>query len=207
MGIVLSRSTTSLTRNRGISKIQNMNKILQATHFAAERHSHQRRKNVEASPYINHPIEVAFHLSSVGGITDEDILIAALLHDTVEDTATDREEIASLFGENVASLVMECTDDRNLPKAERKRLQIVNAPGKSPGAKMIKIADKTCNLRSILSDPPKDWPLSRQYEYFIWADKVVSGLLGHNTFLDDEVKHILDTGLLKLKNTSVDPLN
>jgi guanosine-3',5'-bis(diphosphate) 3'-pyrophosphohydrolase len=178
-----------------------MNRILQATHFAAEKHSQQRRKNTEASPYINHPIEVAFHLSSVGGIFDEEILIAALLHDTIEDTETSQEEIASLFGETVASLVAECTDDKSLPKSERKRLQIENAPKKSPGAKMIKIADKTCNLRSILSDPPKDWPLSRQYDYFVWAEKVVSGLLGHNSSLDDAVDRVLCVGLRKLKPT------
>lgn len=176
-----------------------MNRILQATHFAAEKHSRQRRKNTAGSPYINHPIEVAFHLSSVGGITDEDILLAALLHDTIEDTETSRDEIIYLFGEAVASLVMECTDDKSLPKLERKRLQIENAPKKSPGAKMIKIADKTCNLRSILSDPPEDWPLSRQHEYFVWAEKVVSGLLGHNASLDDEVTRILGIGLQKLK--------
>ncbi len=176
-----------------------MNRILQAINFAAAKHSQQRRKNAEGSPYINHPIEVAFHLSSVGGVIDEDILIAALLHDTIEDTDTTREEIGLLFGESVAALVSECTDDKSLPKMERKRLQIENAPQKSPGAKMIKIADKTCNLRSILSDPPRDWPLSRQHAYFVWAEKVVSGLLGHNASLDDEVKRVLNTGLHKLK--------
>jgi guanosine-3',5'-bis(diphosphate) 3'-pyrophosphohydrolase len=176
-----------------------MNRILQATNFAATKHSQQRRKNAEASPYINHPIEVAFHLSSVGEVIDEDILIAALLHDTIEDTDTSREEIERLFGEAVATLVCECTDDKSLPKMERKRLQIENAPTKSPGAKMIKIADKTCNLRSILADPPKDWPLLRQHEYFVWAEKVVSGLLGHNVALDNEVKRVLSIGLTQLK--------
>ncbi len=175
-----------------------MRRILQATSFAAEKHAQQRRKNTAASPYINHPIEVAFHLSSVGGIVDEDILIAALLHDTIEDTDTSKAEITQLFGDAVAALVSECTDDKSLPKVERKRLQIVNAPKKSPGAKMIKIADKTCNLRSILSDPPQGWSLSRQYEYFVWAENVVSGLLGHNAALDDEVKRVLSLGLEQL---------
>ncbi|WP_411825544.1 HD domain-containing protein [Luteolibacter sp. AS25] len=176
-----------------------MNRILQATNFAAQKHSQQRRKNAECSPYINHPIEVASHLSSVGGVTDEDVLIAALLHDTIEDTETTRDEIAATFGENVASLVVECTDDKSLPKMERKQKQIETAPKKTPGAKMIKISDKTCNLRSLLSDPPENWPQSRQYDYFLWAEKVVSGLLGHNEPLDQLVTQILAEGLATLK--------
>ena len=175
-----------------------MNRILQATDFAARKHSSQRRKNRDSSPYINHPVEVAFHLSSVGNIEEEDILIAALLHDTIEDTETSREEIASIFGESVASLVVECSDDKDLPKLERKRLQIENAPHKSSGAKMIKIADKTCNLRSILSDPPRDWPQQRQYEYFQWAEQVVAGLLGENKALDYGVQKVLQEGISQL---------
>jgi len=137
-----------------------MNRILQAVHFAAVKHTAQRRKNADATPYINHPIEVADHLANIGGVTDEDILIAALLHDTIEDTETTRDEIAALFGERVADLVAECTDDKSLDKAERKRLQIIHALEKSPGAKVIKIADKTCNLRSILVDPRRAGPFS-----------------------------------------------
>ncbi len=184
---------------------KSMSQILQAAYFASAKHSCQRRKNAEASPYINHPIEVAHHLSSVGGIVDEDILVAALLHDTIEDTATTREEIARDFGERVATWVVECTDDKSLPKVERKHLQIANAQKKSPQAKMIKIADKTCNLRSILADPPKDWPPSRQYDYFVWAEKVVSGLLGHNASLDAEVRQVLETGLSLLKPVAPAP--
>jgi guanosine-3',5'-bis(diphosphate) 3'-pyrophosphohydrolase len=176
-----------------------MNRLLHAANFASLKHSSQRRKNAEASPYINHPIEVAYHLSSVGGVVDEDVLVAALLHDTIEDTATTREEIVRDFGERVAALVVECTDDKSLPKMERKHLQIVNAPKKSDAAKMIKIADKTCNLRSILSDPPEDWSLSRQYDYFIWAERVVAGLLGHNARLDTEVRQVLEKGLRQLR--------
>lgn len=175
-----------------------MNRILQATDFAAKKHSAQRNKNAEASPYINHPIEVAFLLASVGGVDDEDILIAALLHDTIEDTQTTRDEIVALFGEAVAALVVECTDDMSLPKVERKRLQVEHAPEKSSGAKMIKIADKTSNLRTILSDPPEDWPVRRQYDYFVWAEQVVAGLLGQNKALDDEVKRVLSEGMSKL---------
>jgi guanosine-3',5'-bis(diphosphate) 3'-pyrophosphohydrolase len=175
-----------------------MKQLLKAAHFAAQKHSRQRRKNVDASPYINHPIEVAEHLSRVGCIDDEEILIAALLHDTIEDTKTTQEEIIAEFGDRVASLVLECTDDKNLEKLERKRLQVVNAGHKSPDAKMIKISDKTCNLRSILSDPPRGWSLNRQKEYFLWAQQVVSGLLGVNQALDDCVQSVLQEGLQKL---------
>ena len=175
-----------------------MNKLLAAAHFAAEKHADQRRKNTGQSPYINHPIEVAEHLSRVGGVTDEEILIAALLHDTIEDTDTTEAEIREAFGDEVLSLVVECTDDKSLEKAERKRLQIVNAPKKSPGAKQIKIADKTCNLQSILDDPPDGWPLSRQLEYFQWASQVVAGLKGVNARLDEEVERVLQAGLAKL---------
>ena len=172
--------------------------LLQATLFAANKHSSQRRKNPAKSPYINHPIEVAEHLQRVGGITDDAILIAALLHDTIEDTDTSADEIREQFGDAVLALVLECTDDKSLPKQQRKRLQIVNAPHKSDGAKLIKISDKTCNLRSILDDPPSDWQLSRQQEYFTWAGQVVAGLRGINTALDNAFDHVFNTGREKL---------
>lgn len=175
-----------------------MNRILQATHFAALKHTDQRRKNPAASPYINHPAEVAWLLSSVGGIEDENVLIAALLHDTIEDTETSREEIVIQFGEHVARLVCECTDDKSLAKAERKRLQIENAPHKSHGAKCIKLADKLSNLKSMLSEPPLDWPVERQREYFIWAEKVVAGLRGVNLALEQELDKVFQQGFLKL---------
>ena len=172
-----------------------MHRLLQATRFAAEKHAQQRRKNEAATPYVNHPIEVAEHLAIVGRIVDEDILIAALLHDTIEDTETTPDEIEQLFGTRAAGIVLECTDDKSLAKAERKRLQIVNAPYKSPAAKCVKIADKTCNLTSILVDPPVGWSLARQLEYFQWAEQVVNGLAGINEHLDHSVRQILTRGL------------
>ncbi|MCA9189196.1 MAG: bifunctional (p)ppGpp synthetase/guanosine-3',5'-bis(diphosphate) 3'-pyrophosphohydrolase [Planctomycetales bacterium] len=175
-----------------------MNRILAAAHFAASKHTQQRRKNDAATPYINHPIEVAEHLSRVGGVTDEDVLIAALLHDTVEDTDTTCEEIEQRFGPRTASIVMECNDDKSLPKSERKRLQVVTAAKKSDAAKLVKIADKTCNLRSLLADPPTDWNLDRQREYFLWAEQVVAGLLGINDQLDNAVRDVLDEGKQRL---------
>lgn len=171
-----------------------MELLLAAAKFAAAKHSRQRRKDSEATPYINHPIEVAEHLARVGGIDDEEIIIAALLHDTVEDTATTVDEIRERFGERVARIVMECTDDKVLEKSERKRLQIENAPHKSIEAKCVKIADKTCNLKSILLDPPVNWSVQRQIDYFAWAESVVAGLVGVNVGLDDAVLSVLHEG-------------
>jgi len=171
-----------------------MKRILQAARFAAERHAEQRRKNPAATPYINHPLEVAEHLSTRGGIDDEDLLVAALLHDTLEDTATRPEELEAMFGERVRSLVEECSDDKGLEKAERKRLQIAKAPHKSPGARLIKIADKTCNLRSILADPPDGWSRERQAEYFAWAEQVLEGLFGVHEELERLARKVLAEG-------------
>lgn len=144
--------------------------------FAAERHSNQRRKDAEASPYINHPIALAHLLATVGGVEDLNVLRAAILHDTVEDTETTEVEIRERFGDEVAEMVMEVTDDTSLPKQRRKELQVENAPHKSQGAAMIKLADKTCNLRDIATAPPADWPLLRRQEYFDLARRVVDGL-------------------------------
>ncbi|MFM7317203.1 MAG: HD domain-containing protein [bacterium] len=177
-----------------------MNRILQATLFAAKKHTNQRRKDPSASPYINHPLEVAWILSSIGAIVDEDVLIAALLHDTIEDTQTTREEIEFAFGERVAGFVCECTDDKLLPKEERKRLQIENAPKKSNEAKCIKIADKIANLKSVMIAPPMDWSIDRQIDYLNWAGNVVAGLKGVNQSLDEEFELIWHDGSKKLQN-------
>jgi len=171
--------------------------VLRAAHFAATKHADQRRKNAAATPYINHPLEVAEHLCRVGGVTDETVLAAALLHDTIEDTATSYEELQAAFGSRIADLVQECTDDKSLPKAERKRRQIERAPFKSADAKQITVADKSCNLRSILADPPAGWPAARQREYFDWAARVVAGLRGSNPALDEEVAAVLAEGRVK----------
>ncbi len=148
--------------------------VIRAAHFAAVRHASQRRKGEAAEPYVNHLLEVA-HLVAEAGL-DTATVTAALLHDTVEDTATTREELVAEFGETVAAMVMELTDDKSLPKAERKRLQVERAPHKSAGAQAIKAADKISNLRSILDSPPSDWDEQRKREYFAFAKAVVDGL-------------------------------
>ena len=158
---------------------------MRATLFAAEKHRDQRRKGIEASPYINHPIQVAEILATVGEVGDLTTLMAALLHDTIEDTDTSSEELESLFGAEVAGVVSEVTDDKSLAKAERTRLQIEHSPHMSDRAKMIKVADKTCNVRDIRAKPPADWDEHRRREYFDWARKVVEGCRGVNTKLDN----------------------
>lgn len=150
--------------------------LLHALAFAADKHRHQRRKDVHASPYINHPIELAHLLAGTGGIEDLVVLQAAILHDTIEDTETSYEEIVRHFGAEVADVVAECTDDKNLSKEERKALQVSRAPHKSARAALVKIADKTCNLRDVAASPPANWSLQRKREYFDWALQVVQGL-------------------------------
>ena len=158
--------------------------LLKALAFAAHKHRDQRRKDAEASPYINHPIALADVLVNEGGVTDTETLCAALLHDTVEDTATTHEELVDAFGSRIARIVAEVTDDKDLPKAERKRLQIEHAPHISREAKLVKLADKLCNLRDVAERPPAKWDLSRRREYFDWARQVVDGLRGSHPRLE-----------------------
>lgn len=150
--------------------------LFEALAFAAHKHRNQRRKDADASPYINHPIALAHVLASEGGISDTRTLIAAVLHDTVEDTETSCEELRERFGRKIADVVAEVTDDKTLPKAERKRLQIEHAPHMSKRAALVKLADKTCNLRDVVHASPAGWSLQRRREYFDWAKAVVDGL-------------------------------
>ena len=152
--------------------------LFRALAFAAHKHRDQRRKDAEASPYINHPIALAEVLAREGGVTDVEVLAAALLHDTIEDTATSAAELRANFGARIAAIVVEVTDDKALPKAERKRLQIEHAAGISAGAKLVKLADKICNLRDVAERPPAKWDLQRRQEYFEWAKQVIDRLRG-----------------------------
>jgi (p)ppGpp synthase/HD superfamily hydrolase len=166
-----------------------MNPIIamaQAYDFAATKHINQRRKGAAAEPYINHLTEVAALVAAGSGGSDVELVMAAVLHDTVEDTRTTLAEIAERFGPRVAGLVAEVTDDKSLPKAERKRLQIEHAAHASDAAKLIKLADKTSNLRALLASPPADWALERKTEYVDWAGQVVAGCRGANSWLESE---------------------
>lgn len=164
---------------------ENLSILVSATAFAAEKHRNQRRKDEDASPYINHPIALASVLVKEAGIHDHAVLAAALLHDTIEDTATTSEELLKNFGELIAGVVVEVTDDKSLPKAERKRLQVEHAPSLSRQAKLVKLADKICNLRDMRHTPPANWSLERRREYFDWAKRVVDGLRGVHNRLEE----------------------
>jgi len=148
-------------------------KILAAAHFAAERHAAQRRKGRGAEPYVNHLLEVAELLARTADLLDTNLIVAALLHDVIEDAGVTREELAGRFGEDVATLVAEVSDDKSLPKLARKKLQVENAARKSPRAQALSASDKIANLRSILDSPPLDWNFERRVEYVRWARQVV----------------------------------
>jgi guanosine-3',5'-bis(diphosphate) 3'-pyrophosphohydrolase len=161
-----------------------VNQLIKAIAFAADKHRNQRRKDAEATPYINHPIALANVLTNEGNVEDEAVLLAAILHDTIEDTETSPTELVALFGQEVAAIVAEVTDDKSLPKANRKRLQVEHAPHISVNAKLVKLADKICNLRDIAACPPSDWTPERKRDYFDWAKAVVDGLRGVHPALE-----------------------
>ncbi len=158
--------------------------ILRALAFAAHRHRDQRRKGPEAWPYINHPIALADLLCTEAQVDDPRVLAAAILHDTLEDTRTNRTELESLFGHAVAAIGTEVSDDKTLPKQERKRLQVLHAQRLSGPARLVKLADKICNLRDIAASPPLTWSLDRRREYFDWAKEVVDEIRGSHAVLE-----------------------
>jgi (p)ppGpp synthase/HD superfamily hydrolase len=158
--------------------------VSEAADFAARRHSGQQRKGRGSEPYVNHLAEVANLLSIATDGTDAELVAAGWLHDTIEDTATTREELAQEFGERVTALVVEMTDDMTLPKQERRQKQIVDAPRKSPGAKLIKIADKISNIRARIVPQPNQGEHDDLIDYVAWAEKVVAGCRGVNAALD-----------------------
>lgn len=173
-----------------LMKEQPYTDLLHATLFAAYKHREQRRKGHGTVPYVNHVIEVAEILARVGSVADVGMLQAALLHDTVEDTETTFEEIEVKFGQDVRQLVEEMTDDKELPKQERKLRQVLHAPELSDRGKQIKIADKISNIRDIVHRPPPDWTLERRRAYVEWGQAVVAGCRGVNAGLEalfDEV--------------------
>ncbi len=167
--------------------------LISAIKYSAHKHRNQRRKGADASPYINHPITVADILWRIGSVRDIDTIVAAILHDTLEDTDATPSEIEALFGKEVLNLVEEVSDDKTLPKEERKRLQVANSHHKSTAAKLIKLADKISNINDIGNSPPKEWSIERRLGYLDWADDVVLGLRGVNRALeehyDEAVRH------------------
>ena len=165
-------------------------RIVKAAHFASVKHARQRRKDIEKTPYINHPLALASVLAVECGVNDTEVLCGALLHDTIEDTNTTKEELIESFGNEITNIVLEVTDDKSLDKLARKEGQVAHAPHISDKAKLVKLADKISNLRDIAASPPRDWPLERKQEYFDWAARVIDGLRGVHPELEalfDEV--------------------
>jgi HD domain len=197
---VVSTETLETTRDEHVS----MKELLKAADFAAFKHQRQRRKGAEASPYINHPIGVAYLLADVAGVTDLNTLVAAVLHDTIEDTETTADELEEKFGPRVRDIVVELTDDKSLDKAVRKQLQIRHAPRLSQPAKMIKVADKLSNVRDVTEVPPVDWNLDRRIEYLDWTEKVVAGCRGTNEALEKCYDRVLEAGRARLPGGSAD---
>jgi (p)ppGpp synthase/HD superfamily hydrolase len=160
--------------------------VLRAADAAARWHVHQRRKGAAEEPYVNHLLEVATLVAEATDGNDPELVIAALLHDSIEDQEVPRSIIAEAFGDGVAELVEEVTDDKKLEKQERKRLQVEHAHKKSQRAKILKLADKTSNLRAIAASPPPEWSVKRRLEYVNWARKVSTGLTGVSKWLEGE---------------------
>lgn len=178
---------------------QDVGLIFKALDFAARKHRDQRRKDQEASPYINHPIALVNLLWNSAGVTDPAVIAAALLHDTVEDTATTFAELEQEFGREVQQLVQEVTDDRSLPKQRRKQLQVEHAPSLSDKAKLVKLADKISNLRDIVTSPPANWSRDRQREYLEWGKQVVDQIRGTHAGLETLFDQVYQQGVQQLE--------
>ena len=168
--------------------------VLKAVKFAAQKHRDQRRKDQESSPYIIHPISVALVMAEVGGIDDPEFLAAALLHDTLEDTNTSPDELETEFGQRVRKLVEEVTDDKSLPREERKNKQIENAARLSDGAALIKLGDKISNVQDVIHSPPSNWNVLRRRRYLAWAEAVINNCPRVNTPLENRFSSILFQG-------------
>lgn len=178
--------------------------VIDALQFAAVKHQHQRRKDAARTPYINHPITLLHVLQHTGQISDPVVLISALLHDTVEDTETTFDEITARFGEAVAAVVAQVTDDKSLPKAARKQHQVDHAAHLCDRAKLVKLADKIANLRDLVASPPADWPPQRCHDYCQWAKQVVDGLRGIHPGLEAEFERIYATAIAQFPALATD---
>lgn len=174
------------TRDR--PHVNDLQRLVRAIDFAAKKHRDQRRKDAEGTPYINHPIQLAALLVEYVETEDLSVVIAALLHDTVEDTRTTPEELEEVFGAEIRDIVMEVTDDTSLPKEVRKQSQIDHAGNSSYQARLVKLADKICNLKDMHEHPPATWSLERKRAYYDWAREVIDQLRGTH----DELEALFD---------------
>jgi GTP diphosphokinase / guanosine-3',5'-bis(diphosphate) 3'-diphosphatase len=176
-----------------------LHRILAAAIFATCKHQRQVRKDARQSPYVTHPLQVAQILWEVGGVRDVKTLIAAVLHDTIEDTPTTQAEVREDFGEEVLQIVLEVTDDKSLEKMTRKHMQVIHAPQLSQPARLIKLGDKLVNCRDILQNPPKNWSLDRRRNYIQWGADVIAKIRGTNTALEEAFDQVLCDAQAQLK--------
>ena len=177
-------------------KAQSLSLLFKALAFSAEKHTKQRRKDIEESPYINHPIALA-NILAQRWVIDENVLCAAILHDTLEDTETTADELRKHFGEKITSIVLEVTDDKSLDKEVRKQLQIDHAASLSKEAKLVKLADKIANITDIINTPPAKWTKERKLEYFAWAKAVIANLRGAHQGLEKDFDDLINTNLFQ----------
>jgi guanosine-3',5'-bis(diphosphate) 3'-pyrophosphohydrolase len=173
-------------------KSQSLSLLFKALAFSAEKHTKQRRKDIEESPYINHPIALA-NILAQRWVIDENVLCAAILHDTLEDTETTANELRKHFGEKITSIVLEVTDDKSLEKSVRKQKQVEHAASISYEAKLVKLADKIANITDIINTPPINWSKERKQDYFAWAKAVVHNLRGVHQGLEKDFDDLLKT--------------
>ena len=172
--------------------------LLRAVDFAARKHRNQRRKDDNASPYINHPVSVSLLIADIGRVKDPEILAAAILHDTLEDTDTTPEELEQSFGRRIRKIVEEVTDDKSLPKAQRKRCQVEHASHLSPDAVLVKLADKISNVLDVTYVPPPHWSVQRRRQYLDWAEEVIGKCHKGNKALEKLFERVVDEGRRKL---------
>jgi guanosine-3',5'-bis(diphosphate) 3'-pyrophosphohydrolase len=169
-----------------------LSQYIDAILFATKKHQGQTRKDRNHSPYITHPIAVVLVIVEIGKITEPNIIISAILHDTIEDTNTTPKELSQNFGNEVLKIVLEVTDDKSLPKEERKRLQVKHAPDLSYAARIVKWGDKLVNCRDILTNPPEDWPIERRQNYIQWAADVLAQIRDTNPLLEAEFDQMVE---------------
>ena len=168
--------------------------LFKALSFSAEKHTKQRRKDIDKTPYINHPISLA-NILAQRWVIDENVLCAAILHDTIEDTETTVDELQEHFGEKITSIVLEVTDDKSLEKSIRKQKQVEHAASISHEAKLVKLADKIANITDIINTPPADWSTDRKKDYFNWAKAVVDNLRGAHQGLEKDFDDLINNKL------------
>lgn len=173
-------------------------RLLRAIRFASEQHRDHRRKGVTAAPYINHPIAVAEQLARAGFGEDTDLLMAAVLHDVVEDTVATEQDLAELFGEGVTGIVMEVTDDKRLEEKERKRQAVRTIAGKSRKAQLLKLSDLIANVYDVIHTPP-NWSRGRKERYLDWCEQVAGEMGGVHPVMERHLSKLLVEGRKKVK--------